>query len=161
MKKSSNNNGERGVTLIEMLVVVVIIAVLVGIVFPSAMSGLDSIRLASTSDNVAAFLSAAVNRSERRQQMLELTVSKAENAIILRAVPNYEKRIELPQGIFISAILPDVPTDPDLPRHFLLYPGGAPPRVGVRLANRKGGQRIVSLDPVTGVPVIERLANAQ
>lgn len=151
-------NNERGVTLIEMMVVVSIIAVMVGIMFPSATSGLDSIRLASAADSISAFLSSAANRAERRQEMLELTVSRADNTITLRAFPSFEKVYEMPRGITINAVLPEVPLDPAAPRQFLLYPGGAPPRVGVRIANTHGGQRLISLDPVTGVPHIERVA---
>jgi prepilin-type N-terminal cleavage/methylation domain-containing protein len=149
---------ERGVTLIEMLVVVAIIAVMIGIAFPSATSGIDSIRLASAADRVSAFLTSAVNRCERNQIMLELTVSKPENALYIRAVPNFEQRLQLDPAVTIAAVLPDVPVDPAQPRRFLLYPGGATPRIGVRLVNQRGVQRIVSLDPVTGAAIVERVA---
>ncbi len=151
-----------GVTLIEMIVVVAIIAIMAAIMFPSATSGIDSIRLASAADSTAAFLSSAVNRVERRQVMIELTVSKPENALYIRAVPNFERRFELPDGIVIVGVLPELQNDDNsAPRRFLMFPGGSPPRVGVRIMNRRGGQRMVSLDPITGVPVIERLANGQ
>lgn len=149
------SHSRRGVTLIEMLIVVGIIAILAGITFPSATSGIDSIRLASAADSVAAFMGAAVTRAERSQMMLEFTISKPENALYIRGI-NLEKRLHLADGIVIAAVLPEVPLDPAQPRRFLLYPGGAPPRIGVQLTNPRGGLRTVSLDPVTGVPVIER-----
>lgn len=151
-----NRRSQRGVTLLELLVVVSIIAVMVGITFPSVATGLDSIRLSGAADNVAAFLGSAVNRTERNELMMELTVSKAENSLYIRAIPNFEKRLVLPDGIAIAAVLPEVPLDPAVPRQFLLYPGGAPPRIGVQIVNRRGARRIVSLDPVTGVAQIER-----
>ena len=150
---------ERGVTLIEMLVVVSIVAVMVAITFPSATSGIDSIRLASASDSVAAFLNAALVRAERQQTLVELTVSPAENALYIRHLPAFEKRLALADGVRITGVLPEQPFAAEAPglRRFMLYPGGAPPRVGVRIASAKGAQRIVSLDPVTSAPVIERL----
>lgn len=156
-----NRRGERGVTLIEMLVVVSIVAVMVAIMFPSVTTGLDSIRLASAADNVAAFMNSAVNRAERRQVLLEFSVSVPENALYYRHVPDFEKRYELPDGIRIDAVLPEVPYEEPGARRFQLYPGGAPPRIGVRIVSPHGARRIVSLDPVTGVPIIERFGRGQ
>ncbi len=146
---------QSGVTLIEMMVVVTLIAIMIGISFPAVGSGVDSLRMSSSADAVASFLQGAVNRTERRQQMMEMTISPPENALIL-AGENFLRRYNLPEGVTIAEVLPPVPLDVRLPRHFLLYPGGAPPRIGVRLANSRGAQRIVSLDPITGVPQIER-----
>ena len=152
---------ERGVTLIEMLIVVSIAAVMVGIMFPSATTGIESVRLASAADTAASFLASAVNRAERRQVMVELTISRAENAIYMRYPPDFEKRLEIPDGLAIHAIFPEVPIDPAQPRRFLIYPGGAPPRIGIRIGNNKGAERLVTLDPVTGVPIVERVPNAK
>jgi prepilin-type N-terminal cleavage/methylation domain-containing protein len=156
-----NRRGQRGVTLIEMVVVVAIIAVMTAIMFPSATSGIDSIRLASAADSVSAFLAGAVNIADRRQVMVELTVARPENALYIRYAPSYEKRFVLPDGITVTGIFPEVPIDPNMPRRFVLYPGGAPPRVGVRIGNSRGGQRIVSLDPVTGTSIIEKVPDAR
>ena len=142
-----------------MMVVVSIIAVMVGIMFPSVTSGLESIRLASAADSAATFFASAVNLAERRQVLVELTVSKSENAIYLRYPPDFQRRYELPDGLAIHAVLPEVPGDPMGPRRFLLYPGGAAPRIGIRIGNQKGAERIVTVDPITGVPVVERVGN--
>ena len=36
-------------------------------------------------------------------------------------------------------------------------PGGSVPGIGVQLANKRGGKRIVRLDPMTGFPRTERV----
>jgi hypothetical protein len=45
-------------------------------------------------------------------------------------------------------------TNPGM-RSFFLYPGGTVPQFGVRLSNRRHVERIVSVDPMTGVPQIQ------
>ena len=147
---------ERGVTLIEMMIVVTLIAILVGITFPAVGSGVDSLRMTSAADGVATFIQGALNRVERRQQMMELTISRSDSAMALQGF-DFDRSYHLPDGVAIAEILPALPIDPTQPRRFLLYPGGAPPRIGVRLVNQRGAERIVSLDPITGIPRIERV----
>jgi hypothetical protein len=38
----------------------------------------------------------------------------------------------------------------------IVLPGGTVPRLGVVLANVRGDRRLVQIDPITGVPRIER-----
>lgn len=148
----------RGISLVEMLLVVAIIGLMVGISFPSISSGIDSVRLASAADSIASFFSGALNRAERRQQVMEVTVAAAGNILWMRsAEPGFERKLEMPEGVTIVAVLPPLPVDFSAPRHFLLYPGGAVPRFGVEIANRKGSRRIVRVDPTTGVPQVERV----
>ncbi len=148
----------RGVTLIEMMVVVTILALLAAVSFPSVTTGVDSIRLASASDQVVSFLNSGLNRAERRQTALEVTILRQENALVLASVePGYSKRLEMPEGIRILTVLPEDPVqDPDAPRRFLLLAGAAVPRFGVVLGNSRGQRRTVRVDPITGAPQIER-----
>ena len=60
---------------------------MVGISFPTITSGIDSLRMTTASDSIVSFLDAGMNRAERRQQLVEVTLSKAENAIWLRGSP--------------------------------------------------------------------------
>ena len=153
MKSSS-----RGVTLIEMLLVVAIVGLMAAVSFPAVTSGIDSLRLASASDSVVSFFNAGLNRAERRQQLIEIVVSKSERSLTMRSSERgFLRRIELPEGIAIVSILPESRDEKDGVRRFVLYPGGVVPRIGLELANRKGTRRIVRVDPITGVPQIERM----
>jgi Tfp pilus assembly protein FimT len=140
-----------------MMMVVVIVAFIVGISFPAVTSGLESIRLRSSTDAVASFLNSALNRAERRQEPVELIISARENTLALRTADGRTQRqMELTGGVTIRDILPGTPQTNEKPRQFVVLPGGTPPAITVELANRRGERRRVRVDPITGAPEIER-----
>ena len=150
-----------GVTLLEMLIVVALIGTLAAISFPSVSSGLDSVRIASSSDDVATFLNAAVNRAERRQVPVQLTISTKENRLTMRSTEaGFERTLQLPDGILLEAVLPPIENEnPDEPRRLILLPGASVPGVGVQLANHHGSHRLIRLDPMTGFPRVESVVS--
>src|SRR5690349_18612515 len=102
----NRSNGTTGVTLIEMMVVVSIIALVTAISLPSISAGIDSVRMASASESVAAFLNAAVTRTERRQQAMAIVISPKENRIMLYSgEPGYQRELKMPDGVKIEAVL--------------------------------------------------------
>jgi prepilin-type N-terminal cleavage/methylation domain-containing protein len=154
--KTSARPENAGVTLVELLVVVSLISLMIGISFPAITSGVDSLRLKAATNSVVSFFNTGLSRAERRQQVVEITISKAENAISMRSTdPGFTRKLELPEGVLITHVLPDLPQNPDTPRSFLLYPGGTVPPFGVALVNRRNVERIVRVDAITGVPMVE------
>ena len=153
------HHGERGVTLLEMLVVVTLLAVLVSVSYPSITSGLETIRLNSAADSLVSFLDGALTRADRRQLMMEVILIPQQSKLLVRSPePGFLKELELPEGITMARIVPEaIGADPALPRTFFVYPGGTAPRIGVELRDRRGSRRFVRVDPITGVPVIEKL----
>src|SRR5712692_1416360 len=148
----------RGVTLVEMLIVVAIVGLIAGISFPAVSSGLDSLRLGSASDSIVSFLNGAMNRAERRQQVVEVAISIKDNALYLASnEPGFSRKLEMPSGVTIKAVWPKAQAESEEPRRFLLLPGSTVPRLGIEIVNRKGARRIVRVNPMTGVPEIERL----
>jgi len=147
--------GERGITIIEMLIVVSIIALMAGISYPAVTAGIESVRMRSAADQTAAFLNQALTASERRQQAIEIQVKRNTGALLFRTVDEtLVRRVELPQGIVIAEVLPPVPMNSE-ERSVLVYPGAAFPRVTFVLATKKGARRFVRIDPVVGMPVVE------
>lgn len=147
-----------GVTLVEMLIVVAIIGLIASISFPSVASGLESLRLTQATDSIVGFLNGALNRAERRQQAIEVAVSVQDNALFLASSePGFSRKLEMPDGVKIVAVWPKLLEEDNQPRRFLLLPGSTVPRLGVEIVNRKGARRIVRVNPITGVPDIERV----
>jgi prepilin-type N-terminal cleavage/methylation domain-containing protein len=146
----------RGMTLIETLVVVSLISVMLAVVYPSLNAGLDAVQLSTSADTVASFLNASLTRADRANQVVEVTISKRENALIARSnnVAN-TRRLDLPANVRITAILPPAGENEEL-RRFYLQPGGAVPRLGIELKNPRGSRRLIRLDPITGAPEMER-----
>ena len=156
---SSSAPTRRGVTLIEMLIVVSIIGLIVAVSFPAFSAGIDSVRMSSATGMISSFLNSAVNRAERRQQAVELIVTPKENLMMMYTnEPGFERKLHMPDGISIQAVLPAVDDEaPDAPRQLMLLPGATAPGIGILLANQHGSRRIVRLDPMTGFPRVESL----
>jgi len=149
---------QAGLTLIEILIVVALISLFAGLMFPSVSSGIESLRLQQASDGISGFLNTGLNRAERNRVVIEITIDKTQNALTMYSTePGFTKRLEMPDGVRIVEVLPPEPQDPMAPRRFLVYPGGSPPRFGVEIENRRSARRIVRVDPVTGVPQVERV----
>jgi prepilin-type N-terminal cleavage/methylation domain-containing protein len=150
---ATRRRSQRGVTLIELLIVMTLIALLVGIAYPSAASGIDAIRLRSTADNVVNFLNAAIDHAERRQQLVEVWISPKDNLLIARSPDlGFARRFQLPEPFHITAIRPVAEVSPDDPRRFLMYPGGTVPRLGIEITGNDGKKREIIVDPLTGMP---------
>ena len=157
MATSSVGKTDSGVTLVELLVVVGLISLMVGIAFPAITSGIDSLRLNAATNSIVGFFNTGLSRAERRQQAVQITIFKARNSLEMRSIDaGFARTLDLPEGVSISAVLPEIPDrEEDAPRTFLLYPGGSVPPFGVELLNRRKVQRIVRVDPITGVPRTE------
>ena len=146
-----NKQRQSGVTLIEMLIVVMIIAAIAGVSFPALTAGLASVRLSSASGTVASFLTSSMNRVDRREEAAAIVITPGENTLAVFTAASGkqpERTLDLPRGISIEG---------DEPRRVLLQPGGTVPRVTVVLRNEKGARRSIEVDPATGVPSIKRV----
>jgi prepilin-type N-terminal cleavage/methylation domain-containing protein len=154
-------NRQRGVTLIEMLIVMALIALVAGMAAPSVSAGLDTLRLRSTSDAIIGFLNTALSRADTRQQVVEILISPAEGTLIaISADQGFQKRLDIVSPIKILSVQPALVADADdqnQTRRFLVYPGGSVPKIVIEIGNAQGRKRLVSIDPITGVP----LANAK
>ena len=157
-RRAAEGGGERGVTLLELLVVMALIGLMVAISFPTLATGMDSLRLRSAASNVISTFNLALSRADRLQETVDVTVSASGHYVAARTTASgMVTRAELPKEIQIAHVFPEesatTPSDegvvPD--RHFFVYPNGAVPRITIDLANEHGTHRYVLLDPITGV----------
>ena len=146
---------QSGVTLVELLIVLMIIAVIAGVSFPALTSGLSSIRLSSASGSAASFLTTTMNRVDRREEAAAVVISPKENLLAVYTAASGEKpdrTLDMPRGITIEG---------EEPRRFLLMPGGTVPRMTLVLDNDKGARSSVEIDPATGVPKVQRIESSK
>ncbi len=147
-------NSQRGVTLLEMLIVVAIIATVSAVSFPALTSGLASVRLSSAASSMASFLTSSMNTVERREQAAAIVVTPKENRVDVFTAASGVKpsqTFQPPAGITFEG---------EDPHRYLLFPGGSFPRIAIVLRNAKGARRSVAIDPVTAVPQVTRLGDA-
>ena len=141
-----SSTGNKGVTLIEILVVMAIISLLIGVTLPTMSNGLSSYRLKGAAGDVASFIMSALNRAERREQMMEIIVYPKLNKLELdSSEPGYARTLTMPAGVSIAG---------ENPVRMVIVPGSAPPRAAIDLYNERGAHRIVKLDPVNGIPEV-------
>lgn len=152
---------EAGVTLMEMLVVVALIGLIAAVSFPSVSAGLQSVRLVSAGDSIASLLSQAMNRAERHQVVVEFTVLPKDGELLLHSTePGFERTLQMPQGVVIAGVHPDIDGQPSEDRRFYFYPGGTAPGLSIEIANDRGRHRLVRINPITSVPEMQDVAGA-
>lgn len=139
-----------------MLIAMVIIALIAGLSYPSVSAGLDSLRLRSASNSTIGFLNKALSRADNRQQVIEILISPGDGTLAaISGDHKFNERLEIPSPLKILSVGPALEASADdqvQPRRFLIYPGGAVPKIEIEIATPQGRKRMVSVDPITGVP---------
>jgi type II secretory pathway pseudopilin PulG len=137
-----------------MMIVVAIIGIIAAISFPSLTSGLAGVRLASASGDLGSFLSSSMNNVERHEEASAIVISPKANRLDVFTAASGEKPArtwQTPSGVTVEG---------EDPHRYLLFPGGAFPRISIVLRNEKGARRSVEIDPVTAVARVQRLGEA-
>jgi prepilin-type N-terminal cleavage/methylation domain-containing protein len=134
-----------GVTLIELLVVMSIVAVLVGIAYPNVTAGLDGIRLKTAADRAGSFWSAARQRADRYQQVVQLVVDPKKSELRAASVDGaWSDAMPFDQRLSIRR--------PAERAVYFLYPGAPSPKFELLLGAEDETVSGVRVNILTGVP---------
>ena len=145
MRVTRRLRGESGVTLIELLIVMAIVAVVVGIAYPNVTAGLDGIRLKTSADRAGAFWSAARQRADRYQQVVQLIVDPKKNELRAASVDGqWKDALAFDQHLSIRR--------PGERASYFLYPGSPSPKFELLLGAEDDTVAGVRVNILTGVP---------
>jgi general secretion pathway protein H len=148
--QSAIRNPQLGVTLIEMLVVVAIIAIAGAIVLPGVTTGLENLKLRTTAERLGNTFRFARETALRRQVICQVTVDPQRRTVALEQVSAERgpasaagtRSWEMPAGIQVRL---------ERARAFVFAPGGGP-NISLTLVNSRGRAALVELDVLTGLP---------
>jgi len=145
MEQPINGSTEKGITLIEMLVVMAVVAVMMAITYPNFTAGLESIRLKSAASHAGAFWASARQRSDRFQEVVQVVVDPEKRELRARSVAGgWQENLPVDSGLFVAS--------PEESQSWILYPGTPSPRFEVLLGGDDGGRAGVRVNVLTGVP---------
>jgi prepilin-type N-terminal cleavage/methylation domain-containing protein len=135
--------GQAGITLIEIMVAMAIVAVIASISYPSFTAGLDGIRLKTAANKASTFVMTARNRADRFQAAVQLTADPERNE--LRAVSvdgKWEDLLKFESGIEVAA--------PAEAASVILFPGNPPPQFRMMLRSPRDSQAGFRINVFTG-----------
>ncbi len=140
---------QRGITLIEMLVAVTLVALLAAVAAPSVGSGVDTVRLQSTAERMAATLRTGRDRARRSHHYMEVSVDPQTREVALR---------DLEAGSMSAwEIPPAIEVKSEKRVAFMLYPDGGAQAMRVSFENSRGRRLEVVMDPFTLFPAVKEL----
>jgi len=150
-----------GFTLVELLVVLVLIAILMSVTFPSIGRGLSAVKLRTTSREIAATMRFARWKAIREQKLYWMRIDSEKNEIELASQDlKYQKLISMPLGISIikvSLLGEQEPPEKQESSTYFFMPNGLSDSFQVVISTERGLQVKVFQDVLTGSPRIERI----
>ena len=140
---------KRGITLIEMLVVMTLVGLLTAVVAPSVGSGVETVRLRATGEKLAATLRTARTRALRTQHYMQVSVDPQLRIVELRDLEGGSvSSWEIPSTIQVRS---------EQRLAFLVYPDGGTQMMRLELRNQRGREVEVVSDPFTMFPTVREM----
>jgi len=135
-----------GITLMEMLVVMTLIGLLASVATPSVTAGMETVKLRSSAERVAATLRLARERAVRTRHYFQVTVDPQTRRVELRDLEgDFVRDWTLPETISVKA---------ERSLLFLFGPDGSVPSLHVDLENSKRRTASVEMDAFTALPAV-------
>ena len=146
----------RGVTLLELLIVMVLASLLLALVFPSIRAGMGTMALRSSAQRLAAAARYARDQAIYRQRPFLLEIDGEAGTISVIDSNGGSRSFELPPEVRVGGILPLEPDAPSRTRGFLFSADGSSVPFHVILENSRRRVDVTS-DPLTGCPRVTDL----
>ncbi len=156
--------GSRGFTLIELLVVLVLIAMISAVMIPSLGRGLSTVKLKTSSREIAAALRLARSKAVREQQVYFIGFDLEKNQVELTSETlKYQRSFSLPEGVSIKEVsfLNAEQGKNRSSSYFFFSPNGMADAFEVTLRNERGRESKVIQDSVRPEPRIEEVENVK
>ena len=163
----NQKNKQRGVTLLELLVVAALASILLAVVFPSIRAGLGTLELRSSARRLAAAARYARDQAIYRQRFFQLEIDTVSGTISVTDIDMdiddtdqtrraRRRSFELPPAVRVGTIQPGEADATSETRRFLFSPDGASDPFEIVLENPRR-QVQVSIDSLTGFPKVTDL----
>ena len=140
--------GERGFSLFELIVVLVLLTLAAAVVLPSFTTGMDGIRLNTAARDMVTKLKQARSRAIAEQKVFRVAFgSREEEAAAYSITDDYGvevEKIELPEGF--KLIL-----DPEVEPVVSFYPNGRSSGFRVEIQNQREHRLAVEVDGISGL----------
>ena len=147
-----------GFSLLELLVVLMLLAILVAVVIPSLGRGVATVKLNTSSREIAAAIRLARSKAVRDQQVYLLGFDLEKNEVELSSLnSSYRKAFELPAGIrlkSVSLLKGTLGSEANNP-FFYFMPNGNSQSFQLSLQNEQGRSLRVIQNSLKGAPRIE------
>jgi len=144
-------SAQSGVTLMEMLVVLTIIAIAGAIVYPSVGSGLDNVRLRTTAERLGSTFRFARDTALHHEVVCQVTVDPEQQRVSLEEI---DARHPAASRLRSWEMPPGVRVDLQRAGIYIFGPDGGGPEIKLALRNSRGRTALVEVDPLTGLPQV-------
>jgi general secretion pathway protein H len=159
-RPKSTGDCSGGFTLIEFMVVLVLLGVLLAVAYPSIGGGMATIKLKTSSREIAATLRLARSKAIRDQQVYLVGFDLAKNQLELSSENlKYQKFLSLAEGISIEKVTPlKAKVEWNQERYYYFFsPNGMTEGFEVILRNERGRALKIVQNSLTGSPRIEEI----
>lgn len=145
---------DAGVTLLELIVVLIIMSLMVGIVAPRAASWMDNWKLRSAAERVAQTIRDARTRAIYEQRYYVVEIEPGANRVRMMDLESGSVReYELPGGVRVDQGEEDLQSSEGF--RLVVSPSGGMEARTLRLRNRQGREFDVHMNFLLGTPGIE------
>jgi prepilin-type N-terminal cleavage/methylation domain-containing protein len=148
--------GNHGFTLLELLIVVLVLALVLAVAYPSLTRGSDSIRLRATGRDVLNTLRYAREKAVTEQVGMKVTMERTKQTLVLaNDLGDGARTYTMPDSVKIQRIILGGNEVQEGPVSVRFLPNGSSDQVEVLLKSKNDSFLRIISDPITGGARIE------